>query len=109
MQNERKGSFQLGLYPNTAATHNVDAVLPILAGTNIQYFPFPGEIKGHPSVLVGTIDEVVNSAVGLAERNGVHGLDLLAYRSTENATGLMAAVVAAVDKPVIMAGSLSPT
>ena len=69
---------------------NVDAVLPILAGTNIQYFPFPGEIKGHPSVLVGTIDEVVNSAVGLAERKGVHGLDLLAYRSNENATGLMA-------------------
>lgn len=85
---------------------NVDAVLPILAGTNIQYFPFPGEIKGHPSVLIGSIDEVVNSAVGLAERNGVHGLDLLAYRSTENATGLMAAVVAAVDKPVIMAGSI---
>ena len=36
----------------------------------------------------------------------MHGLDLLAYRSTENATGLMAAVVAAVDKPVIMAGSI---
>ncbi len=85
---------------------NVDAVLPILEGTNIQYYPFPGRIEGHPSVLVGSIDEIVNSAQALAAREGVHGLDLLAYRSTENVTGLMAAVCAAVDKPVIMAGSI---
>lgn len=85
---------------------NVDAVLPVLSGTGIQYFPFPGRIEGHPSVLTGSIDEVVDSAVDLAARVGVHGLDLLAYRSTENVTGLMAAVCAAVDKPVIMAGSI---
>ncbi len=86
---------------------NVDAVLPILQGTNILYFPFPGRIEGHPSVLTGTIDDVVESAVQLAARDGVHGLDLLAYRSSENVTGLMAAVCAAVDKPVIMAGSFA--
>jgi len=85
---------------------NVDAVLPVLAGTDILYFPFPGRIEGHPSVLAGSIDEVVDSAVELAARDGVHGLDLLAYRSAENVTGLMAAVCAAVDKPVIMAGSI---
>ncbi|AZV78250.1 cupin domain-containing protein [Parasedimentitalea marina] len=85
---------------------NVDAVLTVLAGTDIQYFPFPGQIEGHPSVLAGSIDEVVDSAVELAGREGVHGLDLLAYRSTENVTGLMAAVCAAVKKPVIMAGSI---
>jgi len=85
---------------------NVNAVLPALAGSGILYFPFPGRIEGHPSVLTGSIDEVVDSAVKLAARDGVHGLDLLAYRSTENVTGLMAAVCAAVDKPVIMAGSI---
>lgn len=85
---------------------NVDVVLPVLAGSGIQYFPFPGRIEGHPSVLAGSIDDVVDSAVELAAREGVHGLDLLAYRSTENVTGLMAAVCAAVDKPVIMAGSI---
>ncbi|MEX0301473.1 MAG: cupin domain-containing protein [Leisingera sp.] len=85
---------------------NVDAVLPVLVGTGIQYFPFPGRIEGHPSVLAGSIDEVVDSAVELAARDGVHGLDLLAYRSAENVTGLMAAVCAAVEKPVIMAGSI---
>ena len=85
---------------------NVDAVLPVLDGSGILYFPFAGRIEGHPSNLVGSIDEIVESAQVLAARDGVHGLDLLAYRSTENVTGLMAAVCAAVDKPVIMAGSI---
>ena len=31
----------------------VDDVLPIIKGTGIQYFPFPGRITGHPSVLEG--------------------------------------------------------
>ena len=85
---------------------NIDAVLPILNGTEIQYYPFPGRIEGHPSSLTGSIDEIVTSAVELTSRDGVNGLDLLAYRSSENVTGLMAAVCAAVDKPVIMAGSI---
>lgn len=85
---------------------NVDAVLPILKGTPIKYYPFPGRVEGHPSVLEGSIDEIVQSAQALSNRDGVHGLDLLAYRSTENVTGLMAAVCAAVDKPVIIAGSI---
>ena len=85
---------------------NVDEVLPILMGTSIQYYPFPGRIEGHPSTLFGSIDEIVEIAQALSAREGVHGLDLLAYRSNENVTGLMAAVCAAVDKPVIMAGSI---
>ncbi len=85
---------------------NVEAVLPILEGSGIQYYPFPGRIEGHPSVLAGSIDEIVRSAQELVSLDGVHGLDLLAYRSSENVTGLMAAVCSAVDKPVIMAGSI---
>lgn len=85
---------------------NVDAVLPVLSGSGIQYYPFPGKIEGHPSVLKGTIDDIVASAQELTARDGVHGLDLLAYRSTENVTGLMAAVCAVAKKPVIMAGSI---
>ena len=62
----------------------VDDVLPIINSTGIQYFPFPGRITGHPSVLEGTIEEIVESAKAIAGRAGVHGLDLLAYRSAQN-------------------------
>ncbi len=85
---------------------NVEAVMPIIAGRGIQYFPFPGRIEGHPSVLAGSIDEIVESAETLAAQDGVDGLDLLAYRSSENVRGLIAAVCAAVDKPVFVAGSI---
>ncbi len=84
----------------------VDDVLPIIKGTAIQYFPFPGRITGHPSVLEGTIEEIVESAKTIAGRDGVHGLDLLAYRSAENVPELMKAVCAAVSKPVYIAGSI---
>jgi mannose-6-phosphate isomerase-like protein (cupin superfamily) len=84
----------------------VDDVLPIIKGTGIQYFPFAGRITGHPSVLEGGIEEIVESAKAIAARDGVHGLDLLAYRSAENVPELMKAVCAAVSKPVFMAGSI---
>lgn len=84
----------------------VDDVLPVLEGTSIRYCPFPGQITGHPSVLEGSIDEIVDSAKALAARDGVHGLDLLAYRSKEDVSDLMKAVCAAVSKPVYMAGSI---
>ena len=85
----------------------VDDVLPIIKNTGIKYFPFPGRITGHPSVLEGTIEEIVESAKAIAGRDGVHGLDLLAYRSAENVPELMRAVCAAVSKPVYVAGSIA--
>lgn len=100
-----KAAVEIGIDILLGGT-NVDAVLPIIDGTGIRYYPFPGRIEGHPSVLAGSIDEIVASAEKLAAHEGVHGLDLLAFRSSENVTGLMAAVCAAVDKPVIMAGSI---
>jgi mannose-6-phosphate isomerase-like protein (cupin superfamily) len=81
-------------------------VLPIIKGTGIQYFPFAGRITGHPSVLEGSIEEIVESAKAITAKDGVHGLDLLAYRSAENVPELMKAVCAAVSKPVFMAGSI---
>jgi mannose-6-phosphate isomerase-like protein (cupin superfamily) len=84
----------------------VDDVLPVLAGSDIEYCPFPGRISGHPSALEGTIDEIVASARALAAREGVHGLDLLAYRSQEDVPALIRAVCAAVSKPVYIAGSI---
>jgi hypothetical protein len=82
-------------------------VEPIIAGTPIRYFPFPGEIVGHPSRLAGDIASIAGSAGGLAAREGVHGLDLLAYRFDGDAPALVGAVCdAARGKPVIVAGSI---
>lgn len=86
----------------------VDDVLPVLAGTGLEYYPFPGTITGHPSVLEGTIEEIAASARDLASRDGVHGLDLLAYRSPDqDVPQLIAAVCEAAGKPVIVAGSIA--
>ncbi|HXQ14339.1 MAG TPA: hypothetical protein VN814_06935 [Caulobacteraceae bacterium] len=82
-------------------------VEPIIAGTQVRYYPFPGEIVGHPSRLAGDIASIARSASDLAARDGVHGLDLLAYRFTGDAPALVAAVCrAAGAKPVIVAGSI---
>jgi 4-hydroxythreonine-4-phosphate dehydrogenase len=82
-------------------------VEPIIAGAGVRYFPFPGEIVGHPSRLVGDIEAIAESARRLADREGVHGLDLLAYRFEGDAAALIAAVCAATaGKPVVVAGSI---
>jgi hypothetical protein len=85
---------------------HVDDALPLLAGTGVRYYPFPGRVSGHPSVLEGEETEIVASARSLAARPGVDGLDLLAYRSRIDAAALIRAVCAAVGKPVIVAGSI---
>jgi len=79
-----------------------------LDGTGIRYCPFPGRIEGHPSILRGTQQEIVEHARELGATDGVHGLDLLAYRhETLDPLELTREVVAAVDGPVIVAGSVS--
>lgn len=84
-----------------------DVVLPVIAGTKIRYRPFAGKIVGHPSVLEGTVESIVDSAVALTACDGVDGLDLLAYRFAGDVPELMRRVVAAVaPKPVVMAGSI---
>jgi hypothetical protein len=83
-----------------------DGVLPLLAGRPVRYFPFPGRVVGHPSVLTGSIDEIVTSAVELTARPGIHGLDLLAYRHSGDIPTLMRRVVDASRGPVVVAGSI---
>jgi hypothetical protein len=83
-----------------------DLVLPMLSRCNVMYFPFPGRVVGHPSVLEGTIDDIVASARKLSRRPGVHGLDLLAYRFAGDAPALLTAVVDQAFGPVVVAGSI---
>jgi hypothetical protein len=80
----------------------------LLADTGIRYCPFPGTVEGHPSVLTGDIDEIAADAVRMTALDGVHGLDLLAYRHADaDPVALTRAVVEAADGPVIAAGSVA--
>lgn len=72
----------------------------------VRYYPFPGNITGHPSVLEGPANAIVGSARRLVDLEHVHGLDLLAYRYQGDVPSLMADVCSAIDKPVIIAGSI---
>ena len=100
-----RAAIDLGVDNLLGGTH-VEDVLPLLRGTGIRYYPFAGRVSEHPSILEGSVAEIAGSARAIAERDGVDGLDLLAYRSNTDAEALIAAVCAATDKPVIVAGSI---
>jgi hypothetical protein len=85
-----------------------EAGVKALRGSGIRYCPFPGRIVGHPSVLEGTHEEIVEHARRLGATDGVYGLDLLAYRhETLDPLELTRGVVDAIDGPVIVAGSVA--
>jgi hypothetical protein len=97
----------------------VDSGFDILMGTvfypsiheylkdkSIHYYPFPGHVHSHPSILDGTIDDIVAHACEL-EGYGVHGLDLLTYRYNGEASRLLKQVVEATKIPVVSAGSIA--
>lgn len=100
-----EAACEIGVDYLLGGRHAVDAVR-ILKGTNIRYFPFAGRTEGHPTRLVGTIEEIVDDARRLADLPGVHGLDLLAYRFAGDVEQLAARVVQSVEIPVLAAGSI---
>lgn len=72
----------------------------------VRYYPFPGHVHSHPSILDGTIEDIVAHACEL-ETYGVHGLDLLTYRYNGEASRLLKQVVQSTRIPVISAGSIA--
>lgn len=83
-----------------------DSINELCQKHGIKYLPFVGTITGRPSVLEGTLDEMVDEANRALEA-GVHGFDLLGYRYTGDAPALNKAFVASVDAPVCLAGSVN--
>jgi uncharacterized protein related to proFAR isomerase len=83
-----------------------DEGLEAIGGASVKYCPVPGRVIGHPSLLRGTIDEIAQSAHDLTAREGVYGLDLLAYRYDGDVEAMIAAVLERATGPVIAAGSV---
>jgi tryptophan synthase alpha subunit len=83
-----------------------DSIHRFLKDKPIKYYPFPGHVFSHPSIVDGTIEEVVNHASFLQSK-GVPGMDLLAYRYVGDARKLLQEVVKATNVPIVCAGSIA--
>ncbi len=83
-----------------------DSVRDIAKEAGMKYMPFVGQIHDRPSILEGSIEEMVKEAKSLIEK-GVDGFDLLAYRYTGDPEQLAAEFVEKVPAPVCLAGSIS--
>lgn len=74
----------------------------------IKYFPFCGKIYDRPSVLDGTIDEIVEDAKRI-EAAGADGFDILAYRYKykDKIGDLVDTLKNSVKVPIVSAGSIN--
>lgn len=82
-----------------------DSINQFCKENNMKYMPFVGEITGRPSVLEGSIDNMIAQAKECLAK-GVYGFDLLGYRYTGNPVELNNAFVEAIQAPVCLAGSI---
>jgi len=82
-----------------------DSVNEFCQQNHLKYLPFVGVITGHPSILEGTIEAMIEEAQEYLKK-GVYGFDLLGYRYTGDAEKLIQKFVAEVNAPVCIAGSI---
>ncbi len=81
------------------------SVFDFLKGRPIKYSPFCGKVSGHPSVLEGSIEEIIAEGQKL-QAMGVDAFDLLAYRYVDDPEALATNFIKAINLPVILAGSV---
>ena len=85
-----------------------DSVNVLCHKHHIQYLPFVGTVSGRPSVLEGSIDEMIAEANEYIAK-GASGIDLLAYRYTGDCAVLIRRFIQEVHAPVCIAGSVNST
>lgn len=83
-----------------------DAIRDFCKEKGILYMPFVGKVTGRPSVLGGTLEEMLDEARVYLQK-GVDGFDLLGYRHPEAPAKLIRDFVAGIDAPVCVAGSVN--
>ncbi len=85
----------------------IDDTLQIIAGSGIEYLPFPGVPVGHPTTLGGNPD-LVERQCREYDRRGCAGVDLLAYRATDaDPLDLVRAARRGTAGYLVVAGSVS--
>ena len=87
-------------------TKYFDSVNDFCKAHNLKYMPFVGTVRDRPSVLEGSIDDMIAEAKECLAK-GVYGIDLLGYRYTGDPVELIRRFVQEVDAPVCVAGSVN--
>ena len=87
-------------------TKYFDSINEFCKENNLKYMPFVGQVVERPSILKGSVDEMINEANEYLKK-GVYGFDLLGYRFTGDAAELNSKFVSQVDAPVCIAGSIN--
>lgn len=82
-----------------------EAIANLCQQHGIAYMPFVGQITGRPSLLEGSIEDMVVEAKSLKDK-GVFGIDLLGYRYIADAEQLISDIVKKTALPVCVAGSI---
>ncbi|MGV3244979.1 hypothetical protein [Staphylococcus sp. 11261D007BR] len=72
---------------------------------NIKYMPFAGNVYNRPSILTGSVEEIINNAQEMIDQN-IFGVDLLGYRYDQDASVLISQFLNQVNAPVCLAGSI---
>ena len=83
-----------------------DSVRDICRANGIRYMPYIGTIKERPSVLSGSVDDMISEAKSCLEK-GADGFDLLGYRYDGDSALLNNRFSNEVNAPVCIAGSVN--
>jgi len=88
-------------------TEFYESIANYLIDKHAKYFPFCGKIYGHPSILDGSVEEIIDHAKDILTK-GADGVDILAYRyKKEDADKrLIREFLSQIKKPVVLAGSI---
>ena len=82
-----------------------DSINQFCKENNMKYMPFVGQITNRPSILEGSIEDMISEAKEYLAK-GVYGFDWLGYRYTGDPVKLNNAFVQAIEAPVCLAGSV---
>jgi len=82
-----------------------ESVWNYLKDKDIRFMPFVGKVHGNPSILEGSIQEIIQDGKNL-EAQGISGFDLLAFRHTEAPEDLAREFVRSIESPTVIAGSI---
>ncbi len=78
------------------------------ANKKIKYFPFFGKVYGRPTILDGTVDEIIEDGKRI-QAEGVDGFDILLYRYKypDKINELISGILSNITVPIVSAGSIN--